>query len=70
MLGTKVDTGEDLNPQETSEWLEALDGVVEEDGPERASYLLDRLADRAAQYGATRPMKVTTPYINTIPVEE
>ena len=61
MLGTKVDTGEDLNPQETSEWLEALDGVVEEDGLERASYLLDRLSDRASLYGATRPMKVTTP---------
>ena len=70
MLGTKVDTGEDLNPQETSEWLEALDGVVEEGGTERASYLLDRLTDRAALFGATRPMKVTTPYINTIPVDE
>ena len=70
MLGTKVDTGEDLNPQETSEWLEALDGVVEEDGPERASYLLDRLTGRAALYGATRPIKLTTPYVNTIPVEE
>ncbi|HTS49361.1 MAG TPA: pyruvate dehydrogenase (acetyl-transferring), homodimeric type [Bryobacteraceae bacterium] len=70
MLGTKVDTGEDLNPQETSEWLEALDGVVEEDGPERASYLLDRLVDRAARFGAGRPLKVTTPYVNTIPVEE
>ena len=70
MLGTKIDTGEDLNPQETSEWLEALDGVVEEGGTERASYLLDRLIDRAAQFGATRPMKVTTPYINTIPVDE
>src|SRR5579872_7454698 len=70
MLGTKVDAGEDLNPQETSEWLEALDGVVEEDGPERASYLLDRLVDRAARFGATRPLKVTTPYVNTIPIEE
>ena len=48
MLGTKVDTGEDLNPQETSEWLEALEGVVEEEGSERASYLLGRLIDRAA----------------------
>ncbi len=64
------DTSEDLNPQETSEWLEALDGVVEEGGSERASYLLDRLRERAAMYGITRPQKLTTPYINTIPVEE
>jgi hypothetical protein len=40
MLETKVDTPTDANPQETSEWLEALDGVVEEGGAERASYLL------------------------------
>jgi len=70
MLGTKVSTGEDLNPQETSEWLEALDGVVEENGPERATYLLDRLIDRAALSGATRTARPVTPYINTIPVEE
>ena len=70
MLGTKVDTGEDLNPQETSEWLEALEGVVEEEGSERASYLLGRLIDRAAEHGVARPMRLTTPYINTIPVEE
>ncbi len=70
MLGTKLDTGEDLNPQETSEWLEALDGVVEEGGSDRASYLLERLSERAALYGVSRAQKLTTPYINTIPVEE
>jgi len=70
MLGTKLETGEDLNPQETSEWLEALDGVVEEHGIERASYLLDRLVDRTARLGAPRISKVTTPYINSIPVED
>ena len=70
MLGTKIDTPADANPQETSEWLEALDGVVEEGGAERASYLLERLADRAAVYGIQSPHKLNTPYINTIPVEE
>ena len=70
MLGTKIETREDINPQETSEWLEALDGVVEEVGPERASFLLGRLIDHAAMYGAGAPHKLTTPYVNTIPVEE
>jgi len=70
MLGTKVPIDQDLNPDETSEWLLALDGVVEEGGSERANYLLDRLIDRAAQYGITRSQRLTTPYINTIPVEE
>src|ERR1700680_5050019 len=70
MLGTKVDTPADANPQETSEWLEALDGVVEEGGAERASYLLERLVDRAAVYGIESPHKLNTPYVNTIPAEE
>src|SRR5579871_911830 len=69
MLETKVEPGQDTNPQETSEWLEALDGAVEE-GVDRAAYLLDRLTDRAALYGVQRTAKLTTPYINTIPVDE
>ena len=40
MLKTKEERPADLNPQETSEWLEALDQVVDEAGPDRASYLL------------------------------
>src|ERR1700682_5088875 len=70
MLGTKVDTPADANPQETSEWLEALDGVGEEGGAERASYLLERFVARAAIYGIESPHKLNTPYVNTIPAEE
>jgi pyruvate dehydrogenase E1 component len=70
MLGTKLDTPADANPQETSEWLEALDGVVEDGGTGRAAYLLERLVDHAALYGIESPHRVNTPYINTIPVEE
>src|ERR1700689_5345251 len=70
MLATKLVTSEDPNAQETSEWLEALDGVVEEGGAERASYLLSRLIDRAALYGAHLPNGLKTPYVNTIPVDE
>src|SRR5271163_299178 len=70
MLATKLVTSEDPNAQETSEWLEALDGVVEEGGADRAAYLLSRLTDRAALYGVQAPSGLKTPYINTIPVEE
>ena len=70
MLETKVESSADANPQETSEWLESLDSVVEEGGSERASFLLRRLIDHAALYGIQTPHKLTTPYINTIPVEE
>ena len=32
----------DLNPHETSEWVEALEDVVDENGPSRARYLFDK----------------------------
>jgi pyruvate dehydrogenase E1 component len=70
MLGTKLDIHADADPEETSEWLEAFDGVVEEGGAERASYLLERLVDRAARHGVEPPRKLSTPYLNTISVEE
>ena len=70
MLKAKVDKPEDLNPQETSEWVEALDHILDEAGPDRASYLLKTLMDRAATFGVTTPQKLNTPYVNTIPVEE
>jgi pyruvate dehydrogenase E1 component len=60
----------DLDPQETSEWLQALDQVVEEAGPDRASFLLDRLAERARNTGVELPIQYNTPYINTIPPED
>ena len=70
MLETKVESQADANPQETTEWLESLDSVMEEGGSERASFLLARLIDHAALYGIQTPHNLTTPYINTVPVEE
>src|SRR5690606_31986630 len=58
----------DGDPSETAEWLEALDSLIATQGPERAKYLLDRLAQHArAQQVGWRP-KLVTPYRNTIPV--
>jgi pyruvate dehydrogenase E1 component len=70
MLKTKVDALEDLNPLETGEWLDALDEVIDEEGPDRASYLLQQLLDRASNFGVTAPLRLNTPYINTVPPEE
>ncbi len=58
----------DLNTVETAEWLEALDQILEEAGPERGRFLLERLAQHAKASGVDLPMETTTPYINTIPV--
>ena len=45
----------DVDPEETAEWLEALDAVLERDGPPRAQDLLARLTERARNGGATPP---------------
>lgn len=67
MLRPKVEKPEDLNPVETQEWLEALDQVIEEGGPDRARYLLERLAHEASRNGVPAALSVNTPYLNTIP---
>jgi len=57
----------DLDPQETTEWVEALEAVIEREGTERAHYLLERLIDRARRRGAYLPYSANTAYLNTIP---
>ena len=60
---------EDIDPVETNEWIESLNSVIENDGPPRASYLLNKVIDQAYKSGLVIPDTRTTPYINTIPPE-
>ena len=57
----------DKDPQETQEWLEALDSVMVREGVERAHYLLEQLIARARKSGAYLPYSANTAYLNTIP---
>lgn len=57
----------DVDPDETREWLDALDGVLEHEGVDRVHYLLERLIDKARRSGAYLPYSANTAYINTIP---
>ncbi|SAL31739.1 alpha-ketoglutarate dehydrogenase [Caballeronia humi] len=59
---------EDSDPQETAEWLDALDAVVKHVGMERAQYLFDRLSDHALSVGVESMRARITPYRNTIDV--
>ena len=61
---------QDVDPQETKEWLDALESVFEEEGVERAHYLLEKLVDKARRSGAHLPYDATTAYINTIPAAQ
>jgi pyruvate dehydrogenase E1 component len=56
----------DPDPDETREWLDALDSVLEVEGVERAHYLVGRLIRRARRKGAYLPYSANTAYINTI----
>ena len=60
----------DIDPQETQEWLDSLDAVLENEGVERAHYLLERLIDKARRSGAHLPYTANTAYVNTIPVQQ
>src|SRR3954469_22987888 len=60
----------DLDPQETAEWVEALDQVIDDAGPDRAAYLLEKLTDRARSNGVELPVHLNTPYVNTIRAED
>jgi pyruvate dehydrogenase E1 component len=60
----------DADPQETREWLEALESVLEREGPTRAKFLLERLVETARRSGAYVPYNANTAYINTIPMSQ
>ncbi|WP_269620322.1 pyruvate dehydrogenase (acetyl-transferring), homodimeric type [Zhongshania aquatica] len=57
---------EDLDPQETQEWLEALDGVLKNGGRARTAFLMKRLAKHATRAGTELPAAITTSFRNTI----
>ncbi|MHB8662990.1 MAG: pyruvate dehydrogenase (acetyl-transferring), homodimeric type [Acidimicrobiales bacterium] len=59
----------DIDANETAEWLDSFDGVIDAHGRNRGRYLLMRLLERAREQGVGFPATVSTPYINTIPAE-
>ena len=57
----------DPDVMETQEWLDALEAVIDTEGPERAHYLMERMVDLARRRGAHIPFSANTAYVNTIP---
>ena len=58
----------DIDPTETKEWIEALQSVLEQDGSERAHFLIEQLVAATRQSGFDIPFSANTAYLNTIPV--
>ncbi len=59
---------DDIDPTETREWLESIDSVLSQHGPERAHYLLNQMIDFARRSGAYLPYSPNTAYLNTIAI--
>jgi pyruvate dehydrogenase E1 component len=70
MHQTATERKVDLDPRETAEWMEALDQIADEAGPDRVTFLLDKLTERARDNGVKVPIRSTTDYVNTIPVDQ
>jgi len=60
----------DVDPIETQEWLDALASVINQEGGERAHYLLERLIDQTRRSGVHFPHSQNTAYLNTIPLDK
>ena len=63
-------TSPDVEQDEIQEWVESLDAVLQDGGPEVASHILERLRARAQAAGVPTPFSANTPYTNTIPVHQ
>jgi pyruvate dehydrogenase E1 component len=59
----------DPDAQETGEWLDALESVIESQGSERAHYLIERLIELGHRAGLNIPYSANTEYVNTIPAD-
>jgi len=57
----------DIDTIETQEWIDALESVIENEGVERAHFLLEQMIDKARRSGANLPYSANTAYVNTIP---
>jgi len=58
------------NDPELQEWLDALANIISEDGNDRASFILGKLASELTAMGTIPNYNLTTPFRNTIPVSE
>ena len=66
MLENGLKLPPDMDPEETEEWLSAMQGVLENVGQERAVFLMKKLSDAIQGAGISIPFTANTPYVNTL----
>ena len=67
---TPIPTQTDVDAQETQEWLDALSAVIQQEGAERAHYLIEKQIELARAAGINVPYAAKTAYVNTIPPDK
>ncbi|OQX68882.1 MAG: pyruvate dehydrogenase (acetyl-transferring), homodimeric type [Sorangiineae bacterium NIC37A_2] len=69
-MSIQIPEATDRDPQETREWIESLDAVIEHEGAERARFILRRVLDFARLNRVEPKGPLVTDYVNTITPEE
>ncbi|MFA6162329.1 MAG: pyruvate dehydrogenase (acetyl-transferring), homodimeric type [Methylobacter sp.] len=69
-LTSEITGQNDVDPAETKEWIEALQAVLEQEGSERAHFLIEQLVAVTRHSGFDIPFSANTAYVNTIPVAQ
>jgi len=67
---TPIPPQTDVDAQETQEWLDALSAIIQQEGPERAHYLIEKQIELARAAGINVPYAANTAYVNTIPPDQ
>ena len=67
--GTAPTPASDPDPEETREWLDALEAVIEREGPSAAHFLIEQMLEAGRLSGINLPYSATTEYVNTIPAD-
>ena len=61
---------QDADVQETQEWIESFDALIQAQGTARAQYVMRALLQHAGTHSVGVPMVTTSDYVNTIPVDQ
>ena len=69
-MSVEAQAYKDIDVDETREWQEAIDVVIEREGPDRARHLIKSALNTAYFAGVQPPNTARTPYLNSIPLSQ
>jgi pyruvate dehydrogenase E1 component len=69
-IGSFMPSPEDIDPEETQDWLDALEAMIQLAGPARASFVLKQCEVRAQELGVATHVPPYSAYQNTIPLAQ